>query len=201
MADDIAAKVKALEAELVEKNRYIKYLENLSEAHEHVITLAQEERIEAEKVIHAHETIHGVGALFDGHADDKTIRAMKDQKIVINQSLHAILEHGIDLEEVIRGLMALLSMERAVLFLTRGEKRLGATALIKLTADEMKKPYFEMSSQIIRAVAKLNKTLIVRNKKVSVDGTEKPLSIVCIPFMHGDAAIGVLYLDVISRAI
>ncbi|MEK6796372.1 MAG: hypothetical protein AABZ39_16465 [Spirochaetota bacterium] len=199
MADDIAAKVKALEAELVEKTRYIKYLENLSEAHEHVITLAQEERIEAEKVIHAHETIHGVGALFDGHADDKTIRAMKEQKIVINQSLHAILEHGVDLEEVIRGLMALLKMERAVLFLSRGEKRLGATANVRMTAEEMKKPYFEMPSQIIRAVAKLNKTIIVKNKKITVDGAEKPLSIVCIPFMYGDNPIGVLYLDVISH--
>ncbi|MBI4975881.1 MAG: hypothetical protein HZC28_00270 [Spirochaetes bacterium] len=191
----LQTKIQELEKALKDKEQYISYLESLSEAHANVITLAQEERLEAEKVIQAHENIHGAGVIYDGESGDTDLREMGEQKITVNQSMHSILESGILLEDMVHGLMGLMKAKRGIVFLKTAEKKLAAKSLIDFPHEDMKKPYFEFPANVIRTAVKLKKTVVIKNKKLTIDGKEAQMSIIALPIIAENDILGILYTD------
>ena len=87
--------------------------------------------------------------------------------------------------------------QRGVLFLKRNS-RLSPKIFLHMSQHELKTPYFEESLSEIDRSAKTQKSSLVVNRKTVIDGKETLISSLCVPLVHKDRLLGVVYADIIS---
>jgi len=190
--------IEALRKTVRDKDDYISYLEGLSEMHTKVIMLAEEERREAEKIIHAHESIHGIGKLMPADMGSHEQAHLRQKEMSATFNLATLVKNGIDLDQVIHEMLEAFHFERGILFLKLGRKFV-SKMFTHITLEETRKPYFELSLHVIKEVMKDHKTILIEQKTIQADTGDVIISIVCIPLLQKEKLIGMLYLDKIHR--
>ena len=198
MADlDASARISALEKMVEEKDRQIRYLENLSEAHHNVVLMAQEERVEAEKMIQAHENIHGISRLLSEVNTEEALKSIQGGRLEFSQPISSIIENGIILDVIVLAFRNAFKSERSMVFL-KENNRFTSHFYENIKPDEMNKPYFQYNISLIHNTILKKASLIVKDRETEIDGVKKHISIASIPMIFKNALIGVYYGDTIK---
>ncbi len=187
-------KIQGLEKKVQEQADQIAYLEGLSEIHNNVIMLANQERLEAEKIIHAHESIHGMSRISESTDVSGESHEYHQKEFTYSATLNSILEQGINTEKLLEAITASFDLHRGILFVKEQDKFL-SKVFSHMHFDESKKPYFSFSLQVIRQLIQIKKSLHVKKQQVTTDIGEQILSVVCIPLLYHQELMGILYMD------
>ncbi len=192
---DYIEKIKALEKSLEDKNNYINDLENISEMHSKVIIMAEEERKEAENVIHAHENIHGVEKLYASNEDQMTHQHHQTGSFSI--PINFISENGLIIDSIINELVKSYNLERAILFTKTGNKYV-SEIFLNIDIEETHQEYFNIAMDSIKNVSKNKKSIIINNHQIKYKEKNAGISLTCIPVLRKGSLRGILYMDKIQ---
>lgn len=184
------ARIKTLEEALKEKTDTIRYLENLSEVHSNIILLANEERIEAEKMIHAHENIHGIGKLML----EADLSSPPSGTIEMKQPVSSLVENGLVLDQLVSSLASNFSLNRFILFL-KDKNKLISRYYFNINVEETRKKYFEEALTLIRDSINKRASIILKNHTIELETGTKSAAMACIPLVFKSSLLGVIYGD------
>ena len=193
---DLLNKIEELEKKCLEKEEYIKYLENLSEINNNVMALANQERLESEKIIEAHEKIHGLSHLMGNKKSEENsaLEAQDRNDIKVVLPFKSLLENGIQLYDILNDFGRELVAKRIVLFMRVYNKYL-SKLMLGIDLGEMKNPSFELSLDLIKETIKTKKGVSIKDKKTMVDNQEQCITMMTIPILYNKDLLGVIYLD------
>ena len=191
---ELLQRIQILEETIREKDATIQYLENLNEAHNNIILLANEERIEAERTLHAHENIHGIGKLFAELDSEETLKSISSGILEVKQPVASILEDGFLLDHFCEAFDRAFEIERSIVFI-REKRRLQSVFMNNITPEDTRQSYFEFSLRMIRQTFITKSCCIVRDKIVPLNGGEIRLSLVCVPILLKSSLVGIIYGD------
>lgn len=195
METDEMKKIAELEKKIRDHEAQIKYLEALVETQTNVIVLANQERMESDKIIEAHERIHGMSHKLESSLNDHKkidVSSLKDLNIKI--SVKELMDQGVQLSSVFSEIQKSLLMKRVIMFIKEHEKFV-TRIFVGIEMGDMKKSNFEFSFVLIKEALKAKKSVSIKDKKMITDSGSKLYSMIAIPVMYGNDMIGLVYMD------
>jgi diguanylate cyclase (GGDEF)-like protein len=199
---------------LKEKEDYIDYLEKLTVAQSNVLFLSDVERKNADRTIKAYEELQRL-AEHELKEKDTIIKAHENLMhlsslellhknsifhniLEINQYISTIIEEEVLLKKTIENLMKAMGFDRGILLL-RENGKMFPKLYLNITAEETKKPAFDMSQRAINRALAEKKTVLVRNEPLQNGGPPQLISILCLPLLAKDRLLGAIYIDAVGR--
>lgn len=214
--EDIEKSLKELRQQIIDKEKYIDYLEKVIVVQINTLLLSDRERREADQTIHAYqmlqkfteEEIKDRDSVIKAH---ENLMALSSRELIqkdevlksileTNQYICTIIEENAILKKTLSNLIKSFNFKRGMLLLKK-DNGLVEEILDNININETKKDYFQFSKKQIKVVEEKKKAVIIKNREITIDDEKSVISIVCLPLIYQQDFLGIIYIDCIDEHI
>lgn len=213
---DIEKSLRDYKEQIKDKDKYIDYLEKVIIAQFNTLLLSDKERRDADQTIQAYEMLQKLteaeikdrDSVIKAHENLMTLssRELIQKDLILksiletNQYICTIIEENAILQKTLSNLIKSFNFKRGILLLKKKDEFV-EEILDNINIMETKKSYFQFSREQIASVEKSKRSVVVKNKEITIEGKKSIISIVCLPLIYQDDFLGIIYIDCIGEHI